>query len=124
MIPSLIENFNLNCTEEEFMSYMESIDTTETEAELLALEPSIFRFDEEYNDVLIENPAGWEVYYTIEIWGRVFLQNIVPFVEWLNPITEENVQNTIFLHKTELIAEYLSGLRLQLTIEHFTPSTI
>jgi hypothetical protein len=58
MIATIIEQFNLNCTEEEFVSYMESIDLTETEAELNALEPSVFTFDEEYNGITIENPAA------------------------------------------------------------------
>ena len=56
---------------------------------------------------------------TIEIDGRVFLQNIVPYIWWLNPITEENKNEIIENHKKTLIKEYINWEKFKLTINNF-----
>jgi hypothetical protein len=49
MYKDLITEENLTCTEEEFTSYVNSIDTTALQEELEAVEVSKFTFDELYN---------------------------------------------------------------------------
>jgi hypothetical protein len=59
------------------------------------------------------------VYYTLEVEWRVFLQNIVPYIWWLNPITTDNVDEVITIHKTTLIKDYIDWLKFQTTVEYF-----
>ena len=119
MYKEIIEKENLSCTEQEFETFYNSIYLSELEAELNKLTPTIYSFDEKYNWVEIENPANWEVYYTIEVDGRMFLQNIVPYIWGLIPITKANVNEVIKTHKDTLIKEYITWEKVWLTIKHF-----
>ena len=119
MYKEIIEKENLSCTEQEFKNFYNRIDLTALEAELNKLTPKIYSFDEKYNWVEIENPANWEVYYTIEVEGRVFLQNIVPYIWGLMPITKANVNEVIDTHKSTLIKEYIDWEKFKLTINNF-----
>lgn len=119
MYERIIEIENLNCTPEEFETFLNSIDLSEIENELNTIQPVIHSFDELYNWSAIDNPASGELYYTVEVWGRVFLQNIVPYVSGNLPITNENVQTVFSEHKTQLINDYLISERIRLTILNF-----
>lgn len=119
MFKELIERENLTCTETEFTEFLNSIDLSALETELNLLTPTIHTFDELYNWVEIENPANWEVYYTLEVEWKVFLQNIVPYVWWLQPITNANVDEVITTHKAKLIEEYITWEKFRLTLNHF-----
>jgi hypothetical protein len=72
-----------------------------------------------YNWIKVDNPANWQYYYTLEVWWRAFLQNIVPYIQWLNPINDDNIDEVINNHKTQLIKDYLNWERFQLTINYF-----
>jgi hypothetical protein len=49
MFKEIIDMENLNCTEEEFENFYNSIDLSEVENELNQLEPEVHTFDELYN---------------------------------------------------------------------------
>jgi len=119
MYKEIIEKENLTCSEAEFKDYLDTLSFPEVEENLNELQPDIKEFTELYNWVQIENPANWELYYTLKVEGRMFLQNIVPYVGWLQPITKANVNEVIANHKTQLIKEYIDWLKFQVTLEHF-----
>lgn len=104
-------------TETEFKSYMEAIiiDTTWLES----LVPEVKTFGELYNWVQIENPANWKYYYFLDIAWRVFLQNIVPYIAWLSPINDDNLEEIINTHKTQIIKEYVDSEKYTQSIEYF-----
>jgi hypothetical protein len=47
------------------------------------------------------------------------LQNIVPYIQWLNPINDDNIDEVINNHKTQLIKDYLNWERFWLTMNYF-----
>lgn len=104
-------------TEKEFKDYSNTL-VIETK-ELEILQPEVKTFDELYHWVQIENPANWKYYYTLDFAWRVFLQNIVPYIGWLNPINDDNVQEVIKTHKDTLINEYIEWEKYRLTVEYF-----
>lgn len=119
MYERIIELEKLKCTPQEFEAYINTIDLSEVESQLLTTTPNIYTFDELYNWNKIENPANWEVYYTVEVGWRVFLQNIIPFVSGNQPITYANVQKVFAYHKQELTNSYIISEKIRLTIENF-----
>lgn len=119
MFDKIKEEYNLTCTEIEFNTYKNAIDLTETINQLELLQPIVKPFTELYNWVEVENPANWEVYYNLEVEWKVFLQNIIPYIWWLNPITLLNIDEVVNKHKEQLIKEYTDWLRYQMTIENF-----
>lgn len=124
MYERIIELEKLTCTPQEFETYLNAIDLSEVEAQLLATTPNIYSFDELYNWNKITNPANGEVYYTVEVGGRVFIQNIVPFVSGNQPITSGNIQEVFAKHKKELTNSYITSEKIRLTIELFKNETI
>jgi len=119
MLEKLIKEQNLSCTELEFTTYRDWL-TVDTSAYDNLL-PTKALFTELYNWNQVENPANWKYYYFLEVGGAVFLQNIVPYVWGLVPITDENVDEVILDHKTKLIKWYADSEKFKLTIEHFSP---
>lgn len=113
----IIADFDLDCTPKEFDDYVvtEEIDTSIIDNAV----PEIRTFDIPYNGNIIENPANGEVYYFYPIGGRIFLQNIVPYIEWNNPITNENVQSIITFHKDWLRKDYIEWEKFKIKINHF-----
>ena len=120
MLSEIIKTENLSCTEQEFNDYMNSINLSSIK-ELFDRESIIEKrtFDQLYNDVQIENPTNWKYYYILSLEGRTFLQNIVPFISWLNPLNDDNIDEVSTNHKNQIIEENLNFKKFQLTIEHF-----
>ena len=114
----IIEEYNLDCTEEEFESYYEwlEIDTTEYEN----IQPEIRTFDQPYNGKQISNPANWKYYYIIEVAGKRYLQKIVPHVSGFQPLTDDNIDTVTEDHKEEIIQNYVKREKLRKTIEFFS----
>ena len=119
MYKEIIEIEKLTCSEKEFEDYVNSLDLSKFETQLNSIEPTIHTFDEKYNWVEIENPANWKYYYTLEVERRVFLQNIVPYVWWLKPINDDNLQETINTHRSELVSQYVNSEKVKLAINYF-----
>lgn len=111
--------YNLTCTEQEFNDYKNSLDYSEVENELNNTQVTIHTFDEFYNWHEIENPANWQYYYIASIWGRNFLQNIIPYIGWNNPLNDNNIDEVIESHKNTLVSEYIENLKITETINNF-----
>ena len=103
----------------EYDKFIKSIDLSEVEAQLNQVPVTLHTFDEEYNGNTIANPANGKYYYTVEVGGRVFLQNIVPFVEWNQPITEENKEEVIATHRKQLISDFIDSEKARIAEEYF-----
>jgi len=117
MYKEIIEKEKLNCTEIEFTDYINSlvIDTSELEK----INPVVKEFSELCNWIQIENPANWKYYYILEITGRIFLQNIIPYIDWLNPINSYNLQEVINWHKNKIIEDYINTEKYKQAIDYF-----
>jgi hypothetical protein len=50
----------------------------------------------------------------------MFLQNIVPFVEGNQPITEENKYEVIATHRKQLIADFIASEKARIAEEYFS----
>lgn len=117
MLKKIIEDYSLNCTVKEFKDYMNTIkiDTTDLEK----LEPEVHTFDELYNWHKIQNPWNWKYYYTLQVWGRNFVQYIVPYIWWNQPINDNNLKDIIKTHKDRLIQEYINSEKFRETVKYF-----
>lgn len=119
MYERIIELEKLTCTSQEFEVYINTIDLSEVEAQLLSIQPTVHTFDEKYNWVEIQNPANGELYYTVKVWWRTFLQNIVPYVSWNLPLTKKNIDNIFLSHKEQLTSDYIFEEKIRLAVQHF-----
>ena len=119
MIQEIIKQSNLTCNEQEFNEHMNSL-----EIDLINIDSSIHSFDELYNWIQVENPCNSELYYILNIWWTIYLQTHEPFVNWLNPITKNNIEDIILKHKLELQSNYTQSKKLELTIQYFTPKEV
>ena len=113
MIPSILEQ--LNVTEEVFNTYISTLvlDPIEITYEL-------YSFDTPYNGNVIDNIAWGDYYYVIRIDGKVYLQNIVPFVEWFIWITNENKQQVIDNHIGQLQDAYQTSQKFAIAVDYFS----
>jgi hypothetical protein len=50
----------------------------------------------------------------------MFLQNIVPFVEGNQPITEDNKEEVIATHRKQLIADFIASEKARIAEEYFS----
>lgn len=107
-------------TQEEYDAFIATIDLSEVEAQLNQVEVNFHTFDELYNSHKIDNPANGKYYYTVEVAGRIFLQNIVPFVEGNQPITEDNKEEVIATHRKQLIADFIASEKARIAEEYFS----
>lgn len=119
MFKEIIEKEELACTELEFENFYNSIDLTKLEANLNNIIINKFTFNELYNWVQIENIANWKYYYTAEIDWRVFLQNIVPFINWNIWLDDSNIDTVILEHKNRLIKDFIDWEKKITTINYF-----
>lgn len=110
----------LTCTLEEFNAYKDTIVVPE-----VVVNSSIHSFDEPYNECFIENVTGayGAIYYVLEVlfqWAsKVYLQNIVPYIEWNNPITLTNKDEIILNHKNDIISEITNAYKFDKAVEYF-----
>lgn len=109
-----------NYTQKEYNAFIATIDLSGQEADLNNVEVSLHTFDELYNGHQIDNPANGKYYYTVEVAGRMFLQNIVPFVEGNQPITEDNKEEVIATHRKQLIADFIASEKARIAEEYFS----
>lgn len=108
MFIEIIKKENLNCSLLDFENYYNNFQ----------IEINIFekkQFTELYNNIQIENPANWKYYYIIGLNGIVYLQNIKPYVWWLIPLNDDNIDIIMNNHKQNII----SDIKLLKTIEYF-----
>ena len=119
MYKEIIEQENLTCTEEQFEKFFNSIDLSQLKEEMSWVKVEIKTFDEKYNNIQIENPANGKYYYIMDIQGMVFLQNIVPYVWWLNWLNDDNIDEVIENHKNNIINDFINSEKMKLTINNF-----
>lgn len=116
----IISNFNLNCTEQEFLDYKNSIENPE-----IVYTESVHTFDELYNGNTISNPTDntSALYYVMNFnlnWSEItFLQDIVPYVSGVNAITVDNINEIKDNHKNQILSEIIDGYKINKTIEYF-----
>ena len=110
----IIKQNDLTCSVEEFENYLNSL-----EDEVIEVTTSKHTFDEKYNNVQIENPANWKYYYLLNIEWVTYLQNIAPYVWWLVPLNDDNVDEVIENHSNELKKQFSDSKKLQQTVEYF-----
>lgn len=117
----IINELDLNCTAQEFIDYYNTITIDTTDIEVA--QPTIATFDKPYpwpnGDVIINNPANWKYYYYICINWKTFLQNIVPYVQGLQPLNDINIDKVIADHKEKLTENYINSKKRWLTVEYF-----
>lgn len=115
MITSLAEQ--LNISQEELDAFLETLSI-----EPIEIPFQVCGFDSLYNGYPVENPANGDCYYILNVQGRIYLQNIEPYVEWLNPITESNKEEVIQSHIEHLQEEYASSQKYLIAVDHFSLS--
>lgn len=115
MVNSLAEQ--LNISQEELNAFLEtlSIDPIEISSQLCG-------FDSLYNGYPVENPANGSYYYILNFQGKIYLQNIAPYVEWLIAITDSNKDEVIQSHIQHLQDEYAISQKYIIAIDHFSLS--
>ena len=117
----IIKDLDLNCTAQEFVDYYNSLDLSDLKEQLdEEVNVQICTFDQPYNGVKIDNPANGKYYYYFTIKWRTYLQYHIPYVGWLQPLTDENINNVIEDHKNRVIEEYIEAEKINRTIEHFS----
>ena len=120
MYKEVIEKEWLTCTELEFETYLNWIDLSVLSDDINSqIIINQHTFDELYNWIQIENIANWKYYYTCEIYWRIFLQNIEPFVGWYIWLDDSNIDKVILTHKTTLLNDYILWEKFNLTLEYF-----
>ena len=120
MYKEVIEKELLTCTELEFETYLNWIDLSVLEADIVSqIVINKHLFNELYNWVQIENIANWKYYYTCEIWGRVFLQNIEPYINWNIWLDDSNIDWIIENHKNTILKDFILWEKFNLTLEYF-----
>ena len=115
----IISDNNLTCTEVEFDTFIASVDTSSVQADIDASVSTAYPFTTQHNGVTIENPANGDLYYTFNINGVMYLQNISPFVGGLNPITTDNAAEIMGYHKEQVATQMIDSFKFNATIENF-----
>lgn len=115
----IIQENELNCSEQEFKDYYNSIDKSKLENDLQKTEVTIRTFGQLYNWKEISNPANWKYYYLANIDWRNFVQNIVPYIGWNQPLDDSNINDVISEHKNTLINDYITQIKIEESINYF-----
>lgn len=113
MINSLAEQ--LNISQEELDAFLETLSI-----EPIEIPFQVCWFDSLYNGYPVENPANGSYYYILNFQGKIYLQNIVPFVEWFIWITNENKQQVIDNHIGQLQDTYQTSQKFAIAVDYFS----
>ncbi len=119
MFSQIKEQNNLDCTEEQFNTYIEEQLSL---VEPLAISLKKYSFDEIYNGHQIENIFNDSNarYYVLSIeGGNTYLQYHVPYTDGIQMITDENFDDVSSEHAKQLADQYLQYESFQNAIEHF-----
>ena len=98
---------------------MDRVDLSPIVSELRATKPTKHTFDELYNGKYVPNPANGKYYYTVDIYGRIFLQNIVPYVNGMQPLNDDNIDEVIEQHKDQLIEDFVASEKETQAVKYF-----
>ena len=119
MFSQIKEQNNLDCTEEQFNTYIEEQLSL---VEPLAISLKKYSFDELYNGHQIENIFNDDNarYYVLSIeGGNTYLQYHIPYVEGIQMITDDNFDEVSSEHARQLADQYTQYESFQNAIEHF-----
>ena len=114
----IIQEYWLTCKPSEFVTQFEK-----EKGKLKNIKDSytieIKTFEQPYNWTKVENPAKWKYYYVLNANWKVYLQYHYPYKPWMEPLTDENINEAIEEHKNKLAEEEIYEKAVEETIEHF-----
>ena len=119
MFSQIKEQNNLDCTEEQFNTYIEEQLSL---VEPLAISLKKYSFDELYNGHQIENIFNDDNarYYVLSIeGGNTYLQYHVPYVEGIQMITDENFDEVSKSHCEQLTDQFIRSKAFNAAIDYF-----
>lgn len=119
MFSEIKDEYNLDCTEEQFNEFMENHIAS---AEPIAIELIKHTFDEPYNGIPIENIFNDEHarYYVLSIeGGNTYLQYHVPYVGGIEMITDDNFAEVSASHREQLTEQLIQSRAFNEAITYF-----
>ena len=119
MFSQIKEQNNLDCTEEQFNTYIEEQLSL---VEPLAISLKKYSFDELYNGHQIENIFNDSDarYYVLSIeGGSTYLQYHIPYIDGIQMITDDNFDEVSKYHCEQLTDQFIRSKAFNTAIDYF-----
>ena len=119
MFSQIKEQNNLDCTEEQFNTYIEEQLSL---VEPLAISLKKYSFDDIYNGHQIENIFNDSNarYYVLSIeGGNTYLQYHIPYIDGIQMITDENFDEVSKHHCEQLTDQFIRSKAFNAAIDYF-----
>lgn len=119
MFSDIQKQYGLKCSEDEFYSRMNKLISSSPLVEIALTKHS---FDELYNGNKIENIFQDDNarYYILDINGwNTYLQYHIPYIGWMEMITDDNFEDISSNHCSKLSDEFIQMKAFNDTIDYF-----
>lgn len=120
MFERIISDKWLGCSVDEFTKFINGYILSHNSVWIILQK---YKFSDQYNWVYIEN-IFWNEdarYYVLSIqWWNTYLQTHIPFVDWIQMITDDNFDDVSKNHCDVLSKDFIYGKALLEAISFFT----